>query len=298
MQMFDSSMPFFKGNLHAHTTNSDGRRTPQEVIELYKAHGYDFLALTDHWKRTVEEPYYYEGMLLLPGIELDYTLSNQVIHIVGINIDNTILDRVNRSHTARRGIRDIRLAGGRAILAHPAWSLNTQEVIASLPDLTATEIYNSVSGAPWNGDRADSTLILDVAAASGRLLNTVAADDSHFYNGEHCTSYIMLQAPELTVEAISTALDEGCFYATRGPRFQQIEYDGEEIRVKCDPVHRILFHSDLPYVGGRCREDESGEGLTEAVYRVNRERLERFVRIILIDKDGRRAWANPIDVSH
>ena len=66
MQMFDSSMPFFKGNLHAHTTNSDGRRTPQEVIELYKAHGYDFLALTDHWKRTVEEPYYDEGMLLLP----------------------------------------------------------------------------------------------------------------------------------------------------------------------------------------------------------------------------------------
>ena len=27
----------------------------------------------------------------------------------------------------------------------------SEEIIASLPDLTATEIYNSVSGAPWNG---------------------------------------------------------------------------------------------------------------------------------------------------
>ncbi len=294
MQMFDSSMPFYKGNLHTHTTNSDGRRSPQEAIELYRANGYDFLALTDHWKRTVDEAYFHEGMLVLPGIELDYTLSNQVIHIVGVNVDATILERAERRHTAKQGIRDIRLSGGQAILAHPAWSLNTQEVIASLPGLTATEIYNSVSGAPWNGDRADATLLLDVAAASGRLINTVAADDSHFYSGEECSSYIMLQAPELTPSAIARSLEEGRFYATRGPRIHQIEYDGEEIRVTCDPVSRILFHSDLPWVGGRCCD---GKGLTEAVYRVSHERMERFVRVILIDEQGRRAWANPIDTS-
>lgn len=292
MQMFDPSLPFYKGNLHTHTTNSDGRKTPQQVVELYKANGYDFLVLTDHWKRTVETPYVHEGMLVLPGIELDYTLPNQVIHIVGVNVDETIVDRVDRRHTAQRGIRDIRLSGGRAILAHPAWSLNTQEVISSLYDLTATEIYNSVSTMPWNADRADSTLLLDQAAASGRFINTVAADDSHFYEGEHCTSYIMLQAPELTMQAVNRALDEGRYYATRGPRFHQIEYDGNEIRVTCDPVSRILFHSDLPWVGERCR---MGDGLTEAVYRVNHDRLERFVRVILIDSEGRRAWANPID---
>ena len=40
MQMFDSSMPFFKGNLHAHTTNSDGRRTPQEVIDTLSRYNF------------------------------------------------------------------------------------------------------------------------------------------------------------------------------------------------------------------------------------------------------------------
>ena len=37
-----------KGGLHCHTTRSDGRGTPEEVIRLHAAKGYDFLALTDH----------------------------------------------------------------------------------------------------------------------------------------------------------------------------------------------------------------------------------------------------------
>ena len=294
MKLFDPDKPFYKGNLHTHTTNSDGKLSPDEVICLYQEAGYDFLALTDHWKRTVETPRFYKNMLLLPGIELDYNLNNEVIHVVGINVDETILTRAERRHTARRGIRDIRRAGGRAILAHPAWSLNTLETLQELDGLTATEIYNSVSATPWNGDRADSTLILDIAAAHGLLLNTVASDDSHFYTGEACTSFTMMQADELSPEGISRALDAGMFYASRGPRFRQIEVENGEIRVTCDPVSKIVFHSNLVYTRGRCVE---GEGLTEATYRIGAEQMERFVRVILIDENGLRAWSNPIDVA-
>ena len=31
---------FYKANLHCHTTFSDGSMTPQEVKDLYVAHGY------------------------------------------------------------------------------------------------------------------------------------------------------------------------------------------------------------------------------------------------------------------
>ena len=41
-------MAFLKGNLHAHTTFSDGVRSPQALIEEYESRGYDFLAITDH----------------------------------------------------------------------------------------------------------------------------------------------------------------------------------------------------------------------------------------------------------
>ena len=295
MNLFDPQKPFFKGNLHTHTTNSDGRMNPDDVIERYQAAGYDFLALTEHWKISVESPRFYKNMLLLPGVELDYNLLNEVIHVVGVNVDPSLLTRVDRKQTARRGIREIRLAGGRAILAHPAWSLNTVETLRQLTDLTAVEIYNSVSALPWNGDRADAMLLLDIAAAHGLLLNTVASDDAHFYTGEDRTSFIMLQADELTAEGINRALDAGAFYASRGPRFRQIEIEGDEIRVECEPVRQIVFHSDLPYVRNRC---VCGDNLTEATYKINSERLERFVRVILIDGQGRRAWANPIDVSN
>ena len=34
---------WYKGNLHCHTTVSDGSLTPEGVVELYKSHGYAFL---------------------------------------------------------------------------------------------------------------------------------------------------------------------------------------------------------------------------------------------------------------
>ena len=37
---------WFKGNLHSHTTVSDGKLTPKQLVYLYKNRGYSFLALT------------------------------------------------------------------------------------------------------------------------------------------------------------------------------------------------------------------------------------------------------------
>ncbi|MDP1620329.1 MAG: PHP domain-containing protein, partial [bacterium] len=40
---------FWRGNLHTHSTRSDGVLAPEEVCRRYKAEGYDFIALTDHF---------------------------------------------------------------------------------------------------------------------------------------------------------------------------------------------------------------------------------------------------------
>ncbi|MDD2600037.1 MAG: hypothetical protein PHO37_12565 [Kiritimatiellae bacterium] len=42
----------YKGNLHTHTTQSDGSLPPQQVIDEYHQRGYQVLALTDHDKVT------------------------------------------------------------------------------------------------------------------------------------------------------------------------------------------------------------------------------------------------------
>ena len=89
MDLFDPKLPFFKGNLHCHTTVSDGKLSPDEVVALYRDLGYDFLALTDH--RRLSAPTHLEGcMLLLSGMEMDYTLPGEVLHLIGVGMDERL----------------------------------------------------------------------------------------------------------------------------------------------------------------------------------------------------------------
>src|SRR5688572_26707694 len=44
----DEKPRYLKGNLHTHSLWSDGDDFPEMIADWYKAHGYQFLALTDH----------------------------------------------------------------------------------------------------------------------------------------------------------------------------------------------------------------------------------------------------------
>ncbi len=46
---------FYKGNLHTHTTRSDGSSEPEETAKRYRQEGNSFLAITDHWVYGVHE---------------------------------------------------------------------------------------------------------------------------------------------------------------------------------------------------------------------------------------------------
>ena len=39
---------WYKGNLHSHTTNSDGVWTPEQSAKNYRDAGYSFLCFSDH----------------------------------------------------------------------------------------------------------------------------------------------------------------------------------------------------------------------------------------------------------
>src|SRR5687768_6541151 len=47
---------FWRGNLHTHSTLSDGHRSPEEVCRFYETAGYDFLALTEHFQERYGWP--------------------------------------------------------------------------------------------------------------------------------------------------------------------------------------------------------------------------------------------------
>lgn len=60
---------WYKGNLHTHSYWSDGDEFPEMIMEWYKSHGYNFVALSDHnilpegvkWKTIPGDSIYQEG---------------------------------------------------------------------------------------------------------------------------------------------------------------------------------------------------------------------------------------------
>ena len=175
-------------------------------------------------------------MLVLTGAEYDFNFPEQVLHIVGVFPDEAAARGFTHEMDYPEVIQRINRRGGAAILCHPAWSLNTPEMIKSVQGVCAAEVYNSFSGAPWNAPRADSGAVLDLVATAGCFIPQVAADDCHFYTGEQRMSYIMLQADELTSEDVIAALKRGSFYASQGPRFIEAELTGRELIVRTSPV--------------------------------------------------------------
>ena len=189
-----------KLGLHTHTTLSDGGKTPAEVAAIYKAAGYDAIALTDHW--LFGEAGEIGGLSILSGCEYnvdgvnEWTGVTEVYHVVGIGMtcDPEIPQEYVQNHDGRvrDRVRDmvdrIHAAGGLAVLAHPAWSLNTPEQILGCADFDAIEIYNSVSD--WGmSDRPYAGLIVDQISTYGLRLPLLATDDAHYYNGDECRGW-------------------------------------------------------------------------------------------------------------
>lgn len=270
---------WWKGNLHTHTTRSDGQRKPAEAIKLYQQAGYDFLAITDHWKLSKSGKY--QNMLLISGIELD-TMQKGCWHIVGVGLER--MPETDRYENAQGLIDAVRGAGGRAILAHPAWSLDQPSDIAELSGLIGVEIYNSVSGFPYSA-RADSSQVLDLAAKYGLDIAYLAADDTHFYEAELFQSYIYVKADRCSREAILDAIGRKEVYASQGPLIYRAEITEGKFTVECSPASAVIFYSASVYQPDTVTR---GEHLTRAEFVL--KSYDRFVRAQIVDQWGKCAW--------
>ena len=154
----DPAAPWLKGNLHAHTTESDGTRPPQEVIDDYAARGYDFLMLSDHDKVTDPGAFQGRGMVLIPGNEVT-AKGPHLLHVNGraplapLEDRQLVLDGIERE------------AGSFAVITHPNWQDHynhcPQERLEAWKGYLGIEVYNGVirrhSGSPLASDRWDRT---------------------------------------------------------------------------------------------------------------------------------------------
>lgn len=281
---------WYKVGLHIHTTESDGRATPEEAADIYRRAGFDAIAITDHWKYHDEGEI--GGLKIISGCEYNVGGSDSILgvmHIVGVGIKKD--PGVLPDYTCQEIIDAINENDGIAILAHPAWSLNTIEDAKALSGFTATEIYNTVSDA-GQSSRPYSGYFVDVLANEGITFKLIATDDVHYYDGtDETKSYIMVNSKDDSVEGILSAIKNGNFYSSQGPKLYVTMKNGKII-VNCSECVKIIFLSNATWAHDKILR---GDNLTYAVYSV--KDFEKWVRVEVVDDKGNYAWSNIISVN-
>ncbi len=288
LDLFTAPEGLLRGNLHAHTTESDGHLAPAALAARYRDEGYDFLAITDHHKRTDPSAAAIEGLVLIPGQEC-HPKANRVgeaHHIVALGIERWI--ESTRGYGAQATIDEIREAGGRAILCHPWWHMTTAAEMLELTGWTAMEVFNSTCEVTLS--RGDSSPVWDEILAAGRRTPALAVDDCHSAVVDAFGGWIWLRAAARTPEAILEAVARGDFYSSCGPTIRAVEREGERLTVRTSPARVISLVS----IGAKAsyRAAPPGETLEEAELRIPAD--VPYWRLVVTDDHGRRAYTNPV----
>ena len=270
---------WLKGNLHTHTTRSDGNLPPQETILAYKALGHDFIMFSDHDTFTDPAEFDNHGLTIIPGCEITAG-GPHLLHVNACKAVEPLEDR-------QRVIDHINSNGGFAICNHPNW-LETfnhcdQSFLETWQGYAGIEIYNGVTrraeGSPLATDRWDRLL------SAGRRVWGYANDDNH-RDHDRNVAWNVVDSKENSVAAIVSALRTGRFYASTGVVIDSIQVEHHTIIVRTRNAQRI-------YVGtmhGRVAEIVDGR---ELVYTVPGDFPYDYVRIECYGPGDAMAWTQP-----
>ncbi len=280
-------MQWFRGNLHTHTTNSDGDSDPDIVVAWYRDAGYDFLALTDHDFLTLPERHadLAGPMLLLHGEEV--TAGD--VHVNGLGIRSTIMPVVEESvaQTLQANVEAVRADGGVPSVNHPnfRWQVGVADLVA-LEGCRLFEVFNAGPETNNGGSlsRPSHDQMWDAVLSSGRQLYGIAVDDAHFFKvfgrpySNPGQGWVHIRAERLDETALLRALEDGHFYASSGVELAEVAASSRELAV---------------FIGRGGEVLEVVEGV-EPRYAIRG--TEGYVRARVDDSDGLSAWVQPVRV--
>ena len=136
--VFVSEGQWYKGNIHLHTTISDGMLTPEGAVRMYRDAGYSFIAVTDHNIYGLHSSLQTDDFIIFGGIELDVSLNHDLgfcHHAVFIALPEETpfeheqdLFEITGDMSFQEIIDYMRNNNHIAVYAHPRWShINMEE---------------------------------------------------------------------------------------------------------------------------------------------------------------------------
>ena len=301
---------WFKGDTHAHTTNSDGDSPPEVVTRWYQDHGYNFLVLSDHNYLTAEGSFPYtrrDDFILIQGEEVTAhyqppgTTAKHPIHVNALNL-KALIEPWNGSdavETLQRNVDRVRDAGAVPHVNHPSfrWALTASDLLR-VSRYRLLEIWN---GHPQvhnegGGERPSVEAVWDQLLGAGQVVYGIAVDDAHHFQGEFAPGrsnpgrgWISVRARRLEPAALMEALEQGEFYASTGVALRDVRAEREALSVSIAAEGDFRYTTRFVGPGGAVL---ATCGAIDCAYRFTGR--EAYVRATVTDSGGRRAWVQPV----
>ena len=301
---------WYRGNIHTHTTESDGDEEPDKVAAWYRDHGYDFLVLSDHNHLTLLD--YGNGRdgspgpLMIPGEEVTLPVdgaSNGVpVHLGAIGIDRLVdpIDTGDVATTLQANIDAIKDAGGISCINHPSWKWAfDHEQILETRGASMLEVFNAASECnnfpiPIPGFLSPSQ-IWDNVLSAGVSIFGVASDDSHDYHDfspereNPGRGWVMVESDGLETEAVVEAMAAGRFYSSTGVSLSELKESSDEVSLKISRKADSIFLTRFIGSGGTVYGEQVGR---EVSYRPTGD--EGYIRAHVFSSNGLQAWTQPV----
>lgn len=296
---FPQSGKWLKGNVHSHTTRTDGTCPPEKQIADYCRMGYDFLAITDHNVIDSFQLAEDSDICMIPGWERDIRHApdnSSCIHVVGLlGSDAQATSFFETRKLEVNEIPDQQLidsmhdAGQFTILAHPLWSRMTPMDVLALNNYDAIEVFNTGCECLMHSGHAE--IYWDLLLQSGRRVLGIACDDTHgkTEKSDRFGGWIMVRCEERTSSSILSAMRKGNYYLSQGPEIFDwgIDENGH-ISLSCSPCEQIHV---ITYPSRGKSFFASDKPLTGITYSLKGN--EKYIRIECQDSKGHTAWTNP-----
>ena len=322
----------YKGQMHCHTTNSDGNLSPANVVAKYVGYGYDFMTITDHNYITPNPSP--NADIVWMGDSYEDTWNSAGHQHMNVWNCSEVINRVNAYTTSNtpQMLVNHYVKNGNSVLSynHPEYPVvyASDETLENLPNgISFVEIYNStiqtylgeVDSLPstanfgdmvtYNGTRYINTSITK-ASPNWQATTEEANPDGNLDRGFR----IMLDSGK---KVFCDAVDDfhrGDNMENRGwqmvfanSRTKQSIWNG--LLMGSSYASTGVYLNDVSFVDGVFRLDiEDGANAVTTFYGFNDEVLgtsngttaiyevtgdEKYVRA-MVEIDGKKAWTQPI----
>ncbi len=313
----------YKANLHCHSVLSDGKKTPQELKEMYKEKGYSILSITDHEAPKKHTYLNDTDFLTITGYETyirsnaecKYDVYAEEIHLnlFAKNPDNESIVCYNpkyckyvsdeqkeryikvgsqkaREYSVEYINEYIKTANENGFLVaynHPWWSLEDEANILKYEGLFSMEMCNYSSyitnRLEYNGNLYNKML------CKGKKVFCHSTDDNHnsapldSLANDSFGGFTMIMPEEFSYNSVITAMEKGEMYSSMGPLFKEVSMEENKIHIECSEVQQIIV-----FTGSKApkrKYADIGGTINSADFEID-ERA-KFVRVSVVDKYGK-----------